>query len=362
MENETMTKYLDEIKKLPEDFDWKIYLIKNVDLILAGINNEEQAIEHYFNYGAIEYRIYYENHKIDKFVYCGGKCGSSTLYETIRKNNFKTMKLHTNLEYKLNNCNNSIYDIINQNRQSNQTIYFIDSYRTPIERKMSSFFYHLKIEKYDKSIDELVEMFNKEFIETEFTLTINYETSFKDKLTMALTNIIKDLKIDEISDKFIKLNVKSRDNLNILCNIFDNYKESLGIISYKKKYLNNNEYYHSIDELFRHFNISETFTKFDFDKKYAIHQHGNMVFIKIRFRDINDWGKILSDIFGKEITMFSDNLTENKEYRDLYNRFKAQYKVPKSFIKELLKDEHFNAYNTIEERRQYIKYWMDRSL
>jgi hypothetical protein len=110
MENETTINHLDKTI-LPEDFDWKVYLIKNVDLILAGINNEERAIDHYLNYGAIEYRIYYENHKVDKFVYCGGKSGSSTLYSTLVKNCFKSMKLHTNFEYKLNNCNNSIYDI-----------------------------------------------------------------------------------------------------------------------------------------------------------------------------------------------------------------------------------------------------------
>jgi hypothetical protein len=360
MENATMTTRLDETR-LPEDFDWKIYLIKNVDLILAGIYNEQRAIDHYLNYGASEYRIYYENHKIDKFAYCGGKCGSSTLYSSLVKNYFKTIKLHTNFQYKLNNCDNSIFDIINQNKQSNQTIYFIDSYRNPIERKMSSFFHQLDLEKYNTPSNELIEIFNKEFIETEFTLTINYETSFKDKLTAALTNSIKDLRIDEISDKFIKLNAKSRDNLNILCNIFDNYKESLGIISYKKSFFNFCEYYQSIDELFRYYNISENFTKFDFNKKYAIHQHENMIFIKIRFCDINNWDKILSDVFGKEIKMFPENLTETKEYSDLYKNFKSQYKIPKSFIKELLKDEHFNAYNTIEERRQYIKYWMDRS-
>jgi hypothetical protein len=44
MKKENDGNVLDEIKKLPEDFDWKMYLIKNVDLIefdffqLVGIN------------------------------------------------------------------------------------------------------------------------------------------------------------------------------------------------------------------------------------------------------------------------------------------------------------------------------------
>ena len=122
MENETMTDHLDEIKKLPEDFDWRVYLIKNVDLILAGINNEELAIKHYLNYGNIEYRIYYENHKIDKFVYCGGKCGSTTLQSTMFKNFFKSMKLHSNEEHSLTE-KNSIYHVINHNKKTNEKIH-----------------------------------------------------------------------------------------------------------------------------------------------------------------------------------------------------------------------------------------------
>jgi hypothetical protein len=149
--------------------------------------------------------------------------------------------------------------------------------------------------------------------------------------------------------------------VNIFCKILDKYTEYFGVLNYKKQLLNNTEYYHPIDELFRHFDISETFTDFDFDKKYGMYQHENMVFIKLRFCDINNWGKILSEIFGKKITLFSDNLSEHKEYYELYKEFKSQFKIPRSFIKELLKDEHFNAYNTIEEKRKYIKYWMDRS-
>jgi hypothetical protein len=360
MENETIKNNLDETMKLPEDFDWKIYLIKNVDLILAGIKSKDEAINHYLQWGINESRVYYEDDKINYFVYCGGKCGSTTLNTTLLKNNMKSIHFHSE-EFSNLNHNKSNYKIINNNKNKNEKLYFIDSYRTPIERKMSSFFQNLKTEKLNWSHDDLVKEFNEKCIEKESNIIIHFEKGNADNISCLIKKISENIKIDEIHEKYIRVNMMSNDNLNILCTILDKNKESLGILSYKKNFYNYYEYYHSIDELFRHFNISETFTNFDFDKKYGMYQHENMVFIKIRFCDIDDWGKILSDIFGKEITMFSGNLTEKKKYFELYKEFTSNYKVSKSFIKEILKDEHFNAYNTIEERRKYIKYWMDRS-
>jgi hypothetical protein len=238
--------------------------------------------------------------------------------------------------------------------------YDISENRNPIERKISCFFQNLKEEEANLLMNYLISKFNKNFIEKESNLIIYFKTGSFDNIMSLCKKISKNIKVDECHENFVRINAINNDNLNILCNLLDKNKELLGVISYKKIFINLNEYCHSIDELFRHFNISGTFTNFDFDKKYGMYQYENMVFIKLRFCDINNWGKILSDIFGKEITLFSDNLTENKEYYELYKEFKSQYKVPKFFIKEILKDEHFNAYNTIEERRQYIKYWMDK--
>jgi hypothetical protein len=118
MKKENDGNVLDETIKLPKDFDWKMYLIKNVDLILAGINSDETAKFHYLNYGKNEYRIYYDNDKIDHFVYCGGKCGSSTLNSTLVKNHFKTIKIHSNEDF-LSISNKSIFEIIKKNKQKN---------------------------------------------------------------------------------------------------------------------------------------------------------------------------------------------------------------------------------------------------
>jgi hypothetical protein len=89
----------------------------------------------------------------DIFVYCGGKCGSSTLYNTFINNGFSSIHVHSNYYYyyyyyyytfcTLNN-DDSIFDVIDDSCKSKE-IYLFDSYRNPIERKISSFFQNLSI-------------------------------------------------------------------------------------------------------------------------------------------------------------------------------------------------------------------------
>lgn len=67
--------------------------------------------------------------------------------------------------------------------------------------------------------------------------------------------------------------------------------------------------------------------EYDFVKKYYIKEIYNLVFIKLRFKDINEWSDILSCIFNKEIKLVNENISENKEYFDLYNKLKKNYKV-----------------------------------
>jgi hypothetical protein len=46
------------MNSVPEDFDWQIYLQKNIDLIKAGITTKQGAIWHFLNYGRFEDRVY----------------------------------------------------------------------------------------------------------------------------------------------------------------------------------------------------------------------------------------------------------------------------------------------------------------
>ena len=187
--------------------------------------------------------------KIDLLVLCGGKCGSSTLYATLNRNAFKSIKVHGRDSF-INQFNyDGLYDFINRS-SSNKKLYIVDSYRTPIERKISSFFQNLE----------------------------NHVPDYKNK------------KVKE------------------LINIFNN------------KYLNNLENGHPIDIIMKNYNV-KPFYKFNFEKKYVKKVQGNLVFIKILFSDINDWGNILSKIFNKKIIVVSSNLSKKKDQEEYINKW-----------------------------------------
>ena len=95
-------------------------------------------------------------------------------------------------------------------------------------------------------------------------------------------------------------------------------KRELGIVHYKTSFLNFSNYYHSIDEVFRHYDISENFTNFDFEKKYAFHQYKNIVFVKLNFNDVENWHILLSNVIGKHLTLESANFSGDHEYNKLY--------------------------------------------
>ena len=234
---------------------------------------------------------------LDIIVYCGGKCGSSTLHTTFKKNELNSYKIHDNNYFKYL-CNlykkdttKTIFDVIDFNVKQNKNIYIIDVYRTPIERKISGFFQNISqhLPDYNKlSIQEMINFFN-------------------DKLLYILEN------------------------------------------------------YHSIDEILDHYNI-QLFNTFDFKNKYNIFKNDNMIFIKLRFNDISEWSNILSTIFDKNITLYNDNLTSNKQINKLYNEFKETYTVPQSYIYDcLINDKAFKIYNTKEEQDKYISKWLKKS-
>ena len=101
---------------------------------------------------------------VDIIIIAGGKCGSTTLLKTFQQAGFKAIKTHNR------NCfiNQFGYDGLNeliQTSSKNKKLFIIDSYRTPIERKISSFFQHINKHNYKtQSCYELIDIFNKEYI------------------------------------------------------------------------------------------------------------------------------------------------------------------------------------------------------
>uniref|UniRef100_A0A6C0E6V0 Sulfotransferase domain-containing protein n=1 Tax=viral metagenome TaxID=1070528 RepID=A0A6C0E6V0_9ZZZZ len=110
-----------------------------------------------------------KNYNADVVVYCGGKCGSSTLEATFTKNGYKTIRAHGIKDWNTRFPNGpGIMSIIKDNSRWKK-IYIIDAYRTPIERKISSFFQNIAkhVPEYARlSLTELINIFNTRFLST----------------------------------------------------------------------------------------------------------------------------------------------------------------------------------------------------
>lgn len=121
-------------------------------------------------------KLFTNQHKHFIFIYTPPKVGSTTLVSSLRislQNQFNVIHIHDDIMLRvLTNIQSiTVNDIINFLSQQGNTIYVIDVYRTPIERKMSEFFekispYHFNnseanINKY--SIQRVTNRFNKLF-------------------------------------------------------------------------------------------------------------------------------------------------------------------------------------------------------
>jgi hypothetical protein len=277
------------INIIPTDFDPKIYIELNIDL---SHMTELEAKIHYEIHGYKENRYYsYKQFDLNYniYVYCSGKSGSSTLTKTFNKNGYNALQIHSS-DFFIKVCNESklnpnIFNLIENSMKNHETIYIVDSYRNPIERKISSF--------------------------------------------------------------------------------FQNYKEDNRSIDYITKKLNESIYhienYSSIFEVFNYFKIP-SFTSFDFEKKYNLVKYKNAVIIKLRFEDINEWGNILSEIMGKPITIYNDNISENKSYHNEYKIIKNNYKIPSDLIEFIKNNNEFKMYNSLESQQKYVQYWRNRSI
>ena len=157
--------------ELPNDFQISVY--RNIHTDLKEMTDKE-CIQHYLKHGQKEGRAYTTRPTFKIFIYCSGKCGSSTLLNTCQSFQPSCFHVHDNydylhyapyqyMEYK------SVFELIEASANTHEKIYIIDSYRTPIERKISSFFENIAnhVGNYKElSIEELIHIFNDKFLNT----------------------------------------------------------------------------------------------------------------------------------------------------------------------------------------------------
>ena len=239
---------------------------------------DDDVIDHFYKF------------KYNVFVYCSAKCGSTNLHLSFSAKGIKNMHIHGALTFAQNyKVNFSVFDLINYYTEKfpNEKFYFIDSYRTPIERKISSFFQENEALIKEKEVHELIEYFNK--------------------------NIYKI------------------------------------------------ENYHSIDQIMKESGVP-MFKEFDFERGYVVQEKDNKVFIKLLFKNIDDWSYTLSQVMGTKIDMIPANKTERKSVSNKYKEFKTLYKVPTFYLENVLPhDTHFQIYNSPQDKLDYVSQWMQKS-
>ena len=99
---------------------------------------------------------------------------------------------------------------------------------------------------------------------------------------------------------------------------------------------------------------------FDLDKKYSIQFINNINYIKLRLCDSTIWNKLLTEIFGCEIVLINDYVTENKKIGNLYRRFKEEYKLPRNYLDMLTNCKHLLFYYSETERNIYLQHWQNK--
>lgn len=237
----------------------------------------------------------FPHHKLI-FVYSGPKVGSTSIVTSLRifgRDNFSIIHIHDEEMLKiLGHINGiTINEIILYNKHIGKKVYVIDIYRSPIERKISTFFEKIGAYHFNNT-DENVNNYNIERVINRFNKILPY-----------LANG------DHFIDKY---------NINIPA----------------------------------HFN---------YINKYLLVEENGICYIKLRLQDSHIWGSILTKIFGLKIDIVKDYETTKKAIKELYLKFKSEYKIPKNLLDNIMKCKYLNYYYSPTELNEYYNQWLNKS-
>jgi hypothetical protein len=97
--------------------------------------------------------------------------------------------------------------------------------------------------------------------------------------------------------------------------------------------------------------------QFDYNKKFLLIKQNGINYIKLRLKDSNFWGNILTNIFKTKICIVKDYESTNKPIKKLYNLFKMEYKIPKNYLDSIMNCKYLNYYYSAEEKEKYFNDW-----
>jgi hypothetical protein len=230
------------------------------------------------------------------FVYSAPKVGSTSIVSSLRifgLEKLDTIHIHDEEMLKvLSDINGiTINELILFNKYLGRDVYVINIYRSPIERKISSFFE--KIGSYHfNTTDQNVNKYNVEKVMNRFNNIFPYI---------------------ETNDHFI------------------------------------DKYSITVPE------------KFDYIKKYLLVKENDITYLTLRLKDSQQWGDILTNIFGFNIRIVKDYESTNKPIKEIYNLFKKKYTIPINFLDEILNCKYLNYYYSSDEVKEYYNEWKLKS-
>ena len=236
------------------------------------------------------------------FVYTGLKVGSTSLVSSFRlfaSKKINVFHFHNEnmLPQKFKDAGVTINDLIHYCATVlDKKVYVIDVYRTPIEKKISTFFERAAVHHFNAPetvvatypVNKLIKRFNQVFpyIGTEDYLSECYGDKVRDKVSQEFPNGFPPM----------------QHHLAFDC----------GMVKY----------------------------------------------IKLRLMDSMHWGSILSTIFGMHIEVVTDYASDKKALGSLYVAFKREYKIPEAYLNFVkYSDTQFAFYLSQKERAAYIAKW-----
>jgi hypothetical protein len=100
---------------------------------------------------------------------------------------------------------------------------------------------------------------------------------------------------------------------------------------------------------------------FDYINKYLLVMENGIKYITLRLKDSDEWGRILTNIFGFNIYTIKDYESSNKPIKDLYNKFKLHYRIPINLLDDTINDKYLKYYYSQDEINTYYSEWLSKS-
>jgi hypothetical protein len=100
---------------------------------------------------------------------------------------------------------------------------------------------------------------------------------------------------------------------------------------------------------------------FNYNNKYLLVEENGIRYIKLRLKNSDIWGSILTNILGHKIEITRDYESINKPIKDLYLKFKTEYKIPKNLLDNVMKCKYLYYYYSPDELNEYYCQWLNKS-